>query len=129
MELDTHLVVRLAKPLVQAWVVASLFCTTLQLDPSWVLRVKDGDTFVIRNAGITNFEDVRVCCINTPEKKQPQFAEATAFTTQWLEAGPFILEACKRDSFGRLLGTVTRDGHDLADALLEAGLAVPYSRK
>lgn len=129
MELDKRPVVRLVHTLAQAGVVASLFCTTLQLDPSWVLRVKDGDTFVIRNAGITNFEDVRVCCINTPEKKQPQFAEATAFTTQWLEAGPFVLEACKRDSFGRLLGTVTRDGHDLADALLEAGLAVPYSRK
>lgn len=129
MELGKCSVVRLAKTLVEGLVVWSLFCTTLQLDPTWVLRVKDGDTFVIRNAGITNSEDVRVCCINTPEKKQPQFAEATAFTTQWLEAGPFVLEACKRDSFGRLLGTVTRDGQDLADALLDAGLAVPYSRK
>lgn len=34
-----------------------------------------------------------------------------------------------RDSFGRLLGTLTREGHNLADDLLEAGLAVPYSRK
>lgn len=120
---------RLAKHLVDCAILTGLWCTTLQLDPSWVLRVKDGDTFVVRNAGITNSEDVRVCCINTPERKQPRAEEATGFTTDWLKAGPFVLEACKRDSFGRLLGTVTRDGQDLADALLEAGLAVPYSRK
>lgn len=129
MTLGKHSVLRLAQTLAQAAGVLALFCTTLQLDPSWVVRVKDGDTFVIRNAGITNVEDVRVCCINTPEKKVDGFREATAFTTQWLAAGPFALNVCKRDSFGRLLGTVTRDGQDLADALLDAGLAVPYSRK
>lgn len=113
------------------WLVGGLawYCTTLTLDPSWVLRVKDGDTFVIRNAGITTYEEVRVCCVDTPEKKDPGFDDATAFTDRWLRAGPFTLDVCKRDSFGRLLGTVTRDGQDLADALLEAGLAVPYERK
>ena len=59
---------RLAQPLV----MLALYCTTLQLDPTWILRVKDGDTFVIRNAGITTFEDVRVCCVDTPEKKDPR---------------------------------------------------------
>ena len=113
------------------WLVGGLawYCTTLTLDPSWVLRVKDGDTFVIRNAGITNSETVRVCCVDTPEKKDPGFDDATAFTDQWLHAGPFTLHACARDSFGRLLGTLTREGHNLADDLLEAGLAVPYERK
>lgn len=115
--------------LVRAALSWSLLCATLALDPSWVLRVKDGDTFVIRNAGITNSETVRVCCVDTPEKKAPGFDDATALTDQWLHAGPFTLHACQRDSFGRLLGTVTRDGQNLADALLEAGLAVPYSRK
>lgn len=115
---------RLGKPLV----FFALYCATLQLDPTWVLRVKDGDTFVIRNAGITTFEEVRVCCVDTPEKKEPGFDEATVFTSRWIEEGPFTLEVCKRDNFGRLLGTVTRQGLDLADALLEAGLAVPYKK-
>lgn len=115
---------RLILPMVHV----ALFCTTLQLDPTWVLRVKDGDTFVIRNAGITTSEDVRVCCVDTPEKKDPGFDDATAFTDRWIHTGPFTLQVCKRDSFGRLLGTVTRDGHDLATDLLEAGLAVPYTR-
>ncbi len=115
--------------LVRAALSWALLCATLALDPSWVLRVKDGDTFVIRNAGITNSETVRVCCVDTPEKKAPGFDDATAFTDRWLHTGPFTLHACQRDSFGRLLGVVTRDGHDLADDLLEAGLAVPYQRK
>lgn len=114
--------------LVRAALSWSLLCATLALDPSWVLRVKDGDTFVIRNAGITNSETVRVCCVDTPEKTDPGFDDATAFTDQWVHAGPFTLHACQRDSFGRLLGTVTRDGHNLADDLLEAGLAVPYRK-
>lgn len=129
MILGSSLGVRLAHTLTQTAGAAALFCTTLQLDPTWVLRVKDGDTFVLRNAGITNVEDVRVCCVDTPEKKAPGFDDATAFTDRWLHAGPFALTVCKRDSFGRLLGTVTRGGEDLATALLEAGLAVPYTRK
>lgn len=119
----------LARFLVHAACSTGLFCTTLTLDPSWVVRVKDGDTFVIRNAGITNSEDVRVCCVDTPERKAPGFDDATAFTDRWLQAGPFALTVCKRDSFGRLLGTVTREDDNLATALLAAGLAVPYTRK
>lgn len=119
----------LVKHLVSTALCFGMTCATLQLDPGWILRVKDGDTFVIRNAGITTFEDVRVCCVDTPEKKDPGFDDATAFTDRWLHAGPFTLEVCKRDSFGRLLGVVTRDGEDLATALLESGLAVPYRRK
>lgn len=130
--------------LVRAALVFSLFCTTLQLDPSWVLRVIDGDTFVIRNAGITNSEGVRVCqtidgskavCVNTPETtaadpdERLQAAAAAVFTEDWLMAGPFTLAACQRDSFGRLLGVVTRDESNLGQSLLDSGHAVLYRRK
>lgn len=129
--------------LVRAALCWSLFCTTLSLDPSWVLRVKDGDTFVIRNAGITNFEDVRVCsdvdrlkavCVNTPETdgtpdERMAAAAATVFAEDWLQAGPFELTACKRDSFGRLLSVVTRGESNLGQALLDSGHAVLYQRK
>lgn len=127
-----------------ALVHVALFCTTLQLDPTWVLRVKDGDTFVIRNAGITTYEDVRVCqditqrkpvCVNTPETdaadptEKLHAAAATAFTEDWLMAGPFTLAACERDSFGRLLGVVTRHESNLGQALLDEGHATIYKRK
>ncbi len=113
-------------------------CTTLQLDPTWVLRVKDGDTFVIRNAGITNSEDVRVChlidgpkavCVNTPETEEDGSTEATLFTQQWLMSGAFTVTACKRDNFGRLLGMVTRGETNLGQALLDEGHATIYKRK
>lgn len=131
---------RLGQPLV----FLALYCATLQLDPTWVLRVKDGDTFVIRNAGITNSEDVRVCyglagskavCVNTPETDAPDAEEklraaaATVFTEEWLMAGPFTLAACQRDAFGRLLGVVTRGEANLGQALLDEGYATIYKRK
>jgi|CXWL01.1.fsa_nt_gi endonuclease YncB( thermonuclease family) len=134
----------LAQSMVRAALVFSLFCTTLQLDPSWVLRVIDGDTFLIRNAGITNTEGVRVCqtvdgrkavCVNTPESdadspdERLQAAAATVFAEEWLMAGPFTLAACQRDSFGRLLGVVTRGESNLGQSLLDSGHAVLYKRK
>lgn len=134
----------LGKSLVRTALVFSLFCTTLQLDPTWVLRVIDGDTFIIRNAGITNTEGVRVCqtidgrkavCVNTPEadadspEERLQAAAATVFAEEWLMAGPFTLAACQRDSFGRLLGVVTRGDSSLGQSLLDNGHAVLYKRK
>lgn len=134
----------LGKPLVQVALALSLFCTTLQLDPTWVLRVIDGDTFVLRNAGITNTEGVRVCqtidgakavCVNTPETdaadpaQKLEAAAATVFTEEWLMAGPFTLAACQRDSFGRLLGVVTRGESNLGQSLLDHGHATLYTRK
>lgn len=134
----------LVHSLVRAALVWSLFCTTLQLDPTWVLRVIDGDTFLIRNAGITNTEGVRVCqtidgrkavCVNTPESDVAdpdghlEAAAATLFTEEWLMAGPFTLAACQRDSFGRLLGVVTRGDSNLGQSLLDSGHATLYKRK
>lgn len=127
----------LAKHLASSSLCTWLICTMLQLDPSWVLRVKDGDTFVLRNAGISNTEDVRVCltiarnvaqCVNTPESNEPGFTEATRFTDAWLQEGPFDLFFCKRDSFGRFLGQVTRRDANLGQALLDHGHATMYKR-
>lgn len=125
------------------WLPVALLCTTLQLDPTWVLRVIDGDTFLIRNAGITNTEGVRVCqtidgakavCVNTPETdaadpEQKLQAAATVFAEEWLMAGPFTLAACQRDSFGRLLGVVTRGESNLGQSLIDNGHATLYKRK
>jgi len=101
-------------------------CLTLQLAPGSVMRVIDGDTFVLYSVGIPAEERVRVLGINAPERGQPLAVESTTFTREWLAKGPWTLTTCKRDSFGRLLGTVTRGTEDLSKALLQAGLAVPY---
>lgn len=99
-------------------------CLTLQIPPTQVRRILDGDTFALWNVGLGNEERVRVLEIDTPERGQPGYEEARAFTAAWLAQGNFTLSACRRDSFGRLLATVTRNGVSLADALYNAGLGV-----
>lgn len=105
-----------------------LLCLTFLLMPEAVQRVIDGDTFVLYHVGVPPEERVRLLGVDTPERNQPGFAEATAFTSAWLAKGPASLTACKRDSFGRLLVTVQRGDESLGQALLAAGLAVPMVR-
>lgn len=111
----------------------SLLCWTVSIEP---LRVIDGDTFTARVPiwiGLDATETIRVLGVNTPERKGEtlQAAElARGFTDQWLRSadGPILVRACRRDSFGRVLGRVTRqrvtaDGtlDNLAEALIKAG--------
>lgn len=101
-----------------------LLCLTLIIPPGQVRRTLDGDTFALWNVGLGNEERVRVLEIDTPERGQPGFDQATAFTATWLARGNFTITACKRDSFGRLLATVTRGTDTLAVALINAGHGV-----
>ena len=101
-----------------------LLCLTMIVLPEHVKRTIDGDTFILFQVGVPNEERVRILGVNSPEKNKPNFLEAMAFTKTWLAQGPSELTACKRDSFGRLLGTLTRGTDDLGKRLIEAGLAV-----
>lgn len=101
-----------------------LLCLTLLIPPQQVSRVIDGDTFILHHVGVPPEERVRILEIDTPERGQSGFFEARNFTAHWLSLSHFTLQTCKRDSFGRLLATVTRDGASLADALYNAGLGV-----
>ena len=103
---------------------ASTACLTVELTPQYVKAQIDGDTFSLYAIRVPPEERVRILGINAPERGKPGAAEATAFTKNWLSLGDFTLTACKRDSFGRLLGTVTRGTDDLGKRLMEAGLAV-----
>ena len=102
-----------------------LVCLSFILQPEHVKRVIDGDTFVLFSIGVPAEERVRLLGVDTPEKGQVGYGAAAAFTAAWLKAGPSELTTCKRDSFGRLLGTVERDGERLAEALIGAGLGSP----
>jgi len=100
-----------------------LLCLSFILHPEHVKRVIDGDTFVLFHVGITGEERVRLLGVDTPEKGQAGYDAASEFTTVWLKEGPSELTACKRDSFGRLLGGVVRGRESLSGALIEKGLA------
>jgi micrococcal nuclease len=109
----------------------AIICWTVSAS---VVRVIDGDTFIAKAYVWTTSggemeipERIRVLGVNTPERGQPGYAEATAFVQRWLDQGgnAVILHHCKRDSLLRALSVVTRsDGHNLADDLIAAGLGV-----
>lgn len=104
-------------------------CLTLSVEPAHVKKVIDGDTLVLYHLGVPTEERVRVLGIDTPERGQPGYREAAQFTANWLNVGPFDLVACKRDSFGRLLADLSRDGVSLGDELVKVGLAVPWEKR
>lgn len=99
-----------------------LACLSVILTSRHVMRVIDGDSFILYSVGVVPEERVRILNIDTPEKGQPGYDAARAFTVNWLEQGNFTLTACKRDSFGRLLATISRNGVSLADQLYANGL-------
>ena len=109
---------------VQSLLIILVLCLTMSLLPGHVKRTIDGDTFVLFHVGVPNEERVRVLGVNSPEKNKPNYFEAMAFTSTWLSQGPSELTTCKRDSFGRLLGTVTRGTESLGQRLIDTGLAV-----
>jgi endonuclease YncB( thermonuclease family) len=98
-----------------------LWCLTATLSAQSVMRVIDGDTFALYHVGVPAEERVRVLDVDTPERNEAGFMEARLFTQGWLMEGPFTLTTCKRDSFGRLLGQVTRGDTDLTTDLKAAG--------
>lgn len=76
-----------------------------------VLRVVDGDTVDLRvdlGFHMTAALRFRVLDLDTPERGQPGWSEATAFTRMWLtQSGPYLrVSTYKADSFGRWLGEV-----------------------
>jgi endonuclease YncB( thermonuclease family) len=106
---------------------ALLLCWAVAATP---VRVIDGDTFTADVRiwpGLTARETIRLLGVNTPElqgETRPAGEAARAFTATWLDQGDVRLHACQRDSFGRLLATVTRGSENLTTLLLEGGYGV-----
>ena len=97
------------------------------------VRVIDGDTLTTRLRiwlGTDQEETIRLLGVDTPELRgldRERAVAATAFTKAWVESAvQIIVSVCSRDSFGRLLAVVERDGDsvNLADALIRAGHGV-----
>lgn len=94
-----------------------------------VLRIVDGDTFVIRYDGEPT--KVRILGIDTPERGELGYDEATNALQSFVDAagGTVRLRLSgprKRDNFGRLLAEVYAGCVDVGAAMLESGLADRY---
>lgn len=82
----------------------------------------------------TGGEKIRILDINTPEVTRPECAreaelgvEASERLQELLNDGPFTLARIPgeddRDRYDRLLRTVTREGENLGEVLVQEGLA------
>lgn len=95
-------------------------------------RVVTVDRVVDLGFRIHTAQPIRLLGVDTPERGQDGWKEATAFTKGWLDdrAGRLRITSFKADSFGRYLGdiyTANTDQH-LGAALLESGHAKVYVR-
>lgn len=100
-----------------------------------VTKVVDGDTLWLQvdlGIDISVRLSVRLYGLNTPEMSTPEGPVAKQFVLDWLEASSnsLVLRTIKdrKEKYGRYLGIIldVGTGKSLNDALLEAGLAVPY---
>lgn len=66
--------------------------------------------------------------VDTPERKMPNFKEATQFTAEHLLVGQvYDISLYDRDSFGRWLSVIyISEGVSINELLLKEGLAEPY---
>lgn len=98
-------------------------CLVIEVPPGAVVNQPDGDTFHVFAFQPGGVVKIRVEGVNTPEKKEPGWAEAKAFTKAWLARGPFKVTTCGKPTIDRIVGTVERNGETLSDALRKAGHA------
>lgn len=92
-------------------------------------KVIDGDTIDVEIDIGFNFmtkQRLRLYGINAPEKKDPLYLAATNFVIDSCLFSPIQVITYEKDSFGRWLSIVYKNGENLNDLLIEKGLAVKY---
>lgn len=88
-----------------------------------VVQVIDGDTFVLGS-----HKSVRIAMIDTPEKGEPLYHEATEYVTSLILNRRVSLEpvGAGHDHYGRLLAEVLSDSLNIGYEVLKAGLGLIY---
>lgn len=102
------------------------------------INVVDGDTIDVQidlGFKMTTVQRLRLIDIDTPERGQEGYYEATEFTAYHVLGKEIGITTHKTDSFGRYLAEVFvpyvddfNDGYSLSDLLLHEGLAKLYKR-
>lgn len=112
--------------LIAAWSHAAPLpdCASIKavtVDPRFIVKQPDGDTFHVFTFDVPNVVKIRVADAETPEHGQEGFEEATAVTHEWLHRGPFRVVTCGKPTLDRIVGMVVRGDENLADVLKAAG--------
>ncbi|HLO88751.1 MAG TPA: thermonuclease family protein [Nostocaceae cyanobacterium] len=114
-------------PLVSAALALMLISPSdAQLTTAKVVSVKDGDTIFIQ-AGSKKVE-VRLACIDTPEKgQQPYYKQATDRLKQILPANQSIqVRSIETDKYKRLVAEIYLNGRSVNLQMVQEGQAVVY---
>ena len=105
-----------------------------------VIKVVDGDTVDLAvdlgyNLGISK-NRFRLYGIDTPERGQVNYKEATAALANIIPAGSRVIIRSYKpsvmppaDSFGRWVVEIFINGVNVNEAMLDSGLAVPFMRE
>ncbi len=92
-----------------------------------VTRVKDGDTFVLRDAdGVSH--TIRLHGVDTPESRQRHGKAATDFLSRRINGHLVDVQTSGTDRYGRTIGTVFIEGSNINAELVCAGHGWWYQR-
>ena len=103
-----------------------LFATSTQAWTGRVVGVLDGDTIDVMNAG--RAERIRLQGIDCPEKSQPFGSRAKQFTSDLVFGKTVEVQSIEKDRYGRTIGWIFIEGHNVNEAILTAGYAWHYKR-
>lgn len=94
-----------------------------------ITNVVDGDTCDIEvdlGFSMKVHHRFRLAHINTPERGQPGWQEATDYLKQFV-GKPCVIDVTKLDKYGRYLADISVEGVvNINQTMLDLGLAVPY---
>jgi len=90
-----------------------------------VVRVADGDTVTLLDRSNTQHK-VRLYGIDTPERNQPYGKAAKNALVGLINNRPVEVVVVTKDSYGRTVGTLYRDGVNINEAMVAAGYAWWY---
>ena len=90
-----------------------------------VVRVADGDTVTVLDRRNTQHK-VRLYGIDSPERDQPYGKAAKNALQRLIDNRPVEVVVVAKDSYGRTVGTLYRDGVNLNEAMVAAGYAWWY---
>ena len=94
-----------------------------------VTHVSDGDTVWVQPLLGGEVYKVRLWGIDAPEICQPWGPQARTALHEALQGQVVEVRACTRDSYGRLLAQLTRQGNDVGAWMVGQGYAWSYSYK
>ena len=90
-----------------------------------VVGVHDGDTITVLDSNRQQHK-IRLAGIDAPEARQAYGSRSKQSLSNWVYNREVTVDWSKRDRYGRLVGVVSADGHDVNLEQIRAGMAWWY---